>query len=79
MIGRRPGGAGVAAPRTAGIFLFSLDSTERETVEGNVIRLDRGAGIEQRFGGADIADNSIEEGQYGILTFGSPGAARAAT
>lgn len=73
VIGRRPGGAGVAAPGSAGIFLFSLSSTDRETVEGNAIRLDGGAGIEQRFGGADIAGNLIEEGQYGILTRGSPG------
>jgi CSLREA domain-containing protein len=75
VIGRNPLGAGVGAPSTAGIFLFSLSSTERETIEGNTIRLDGGAGIEQRFGGADIANNSIEEGQYGILTFGSPAAA----
>jgi CSLREA domain-containing protein len=77
VIGRRPGGAGVAAPGSAGIFLFSLSSTDRETVEGNTIRLDGGAGIEQRFGGADIAGNSIEEGQDGILTKGSPGVAGA--
>jgi nitrous oxidase accessory protein NosD len=75
VIGRRPGGAGVAAPGSAGIFLFSLGSTGRETVEGNTIRLDGGTGIEQRFGGADIAGNLIEEGQYGILTFGAAGAA----
>ncbi|MDX6601658.1 MAG: hypothetical protein QOF13_860 [Solirubrobacterales bacterium] len=72
VIGRRPGGAGVSGTSTAGIFLFSLSSTGRETVEGNTIRVDGGAGIEQRFGGADIAGNSIEEGQYGILTFGAP-------
>jgi hypothetical protein len=77
VIGRRPNGAGVAAPGSAGIFLFSLNSTDRETVEDNTIRLDGGAGIEQRFGGADIAGNLIEEGQYGILTKGSPGAAGA--
>lgn len=77
VIGRRPGGAGVAAPGSAGIFLFSLNSTDRETVEDNTIRLDGGAGIEQRFGGADIAGNLIEEGQYGILTKGSPGVAGA--
>jgi hypothetical protein len=71
VIGRRPGGAGVSGTGTAGIFLFSLGSTGRETVEGNTIRVDGGAGIEQRFGGADIAGNSIEEGQYGILTFGA--------
>jgi CSLREA domain-containing protein len=75
VIGRRPGGAGVAAPSAAGIFLFSLGSTGREAVEGNTIRLDGGAGIEQRFGGADIVGNSIEEGQYGILTFGAPAGA----
>jgi CSLREA domain-containing protein len=75
VIGRRPGGAGVSGTGTAGIFLFSLGSTERETVEGNIIRVDGGAGIEQRFGGADIAANSIEEGQYGILTFGAPAGA----
>lgn len=74
-IGRRPGGAGVAAPSADGIFLFSLNSSEGETVEGNTIRLDSGAGIEQRFGGAVIAGNSIEEGQYGILTLGAPAAA----
>ena len=77
VIGRRPGGAGVAGPSSAGVFLFSLNSTDRETVEDNTIRLDGGAGIEQRFGGADIAGNLIEEGQYGILTRGSPGAAGA--
>lgn len=77
VIGRRPNGAGVAAPGSAGIFLFSLNSTDRETVEDNTIRLDGGAGIEQRFGGADIAGNLIEEGQYGILTKGSPGVAGA--
>jgi hypothetical protein len=77
VIGRRPGGAGVAAPGSAGIFLFSLGSTGRETVEGNTIRLDGGTGIEQRFGGADIAGNLIEEGQDGILTKGSPGVAGA--
>lgn len=75
VIGRRPNGAGVAAPGSAGIFLFSLNSTVREVVEGNTIRLDGGAGIEQVFGGADIAGNLIEEGQYGVLTFGSPAAA----
>lgn len=75
VIGRRPGGAGVSGTSTAGIFLFSLNSTGREAVEGNTIRVDGGAGIEQRFGGADIAGNSIEEGQYGILTFGSPAGA----
>ena len=76
VIGRRPGdSSGVAAPGSAGIFLYSLNSTERETVEGNTIRLDGGVGIEQRFGGADIAGNSIEEGQYGILTLGSPAGA----
>jgi hypothetical protein len=75
VIGRRPGGAGVTGTSAAGIFLFSLGGSERETVEGNTIRVDGGAGIEQRFGGADIANNSLEEGQYGILTFGSPGAA----
>lgn len=74
-IGRRPGGAGVAAPSAVGIFLFSLNSSEGETVEGNAIRLDSGAGIEQRFGGAEIAGNTIEEGQYGILTLGAPAAA----
>jgi len=75
VIGRRPGdSSGVAAPGSAGIFLYSLNSTERETVEGNTIRLDGGAGIEQRFGGADIAGNLIEEGQYGILTFGAAAA-----
>jgi hypothetical protein len=74
VIGRRPDGAGVIAPGSAGIFLFSLGSTDRETVEGNTIRLDGGAGIEQRFGGADIAGNLIEEGQYGILTFGASAA-----
>jgi hypothetical protein len=75
VIGRRPGGAGIAATGTAGIFLFSLSSTGREAVEGNTIRLDGGVGIEQRFGGADIAGNAIEEGQYGILTYGSPAGA----
>jgi CSLREA domain-containing protein len=75
VIGRRPGGAGVSGTGAAGIFLFSLGSTGRETVEGNTIRVDGGAGIEQRFGGADIAGNSIEEGQYGILTFGAPAGA----
>ncbi len=75
VIGRRPGGAGVTGTSAAGIFLFSLGSTGRETVESNTIRVDGGAGIEQRFGGADIAGNSIEEGQYGILTFGSPAGA----
>jgi hypothetical protein len=74
-IGRRPGGAGVAAPSADGIFLFSLNSSEGETVEGNTIRLDSGVGIEQRFGGAVIAGNSIEEGQYGILTLGAPAGA----
>jgi hypothetical protein len=75
VIGRRPGGAGVTGTGSSGIFLFSLNSTGRETVEGNTIRVDGGAGIEQRFGGADIVGNSIEEGQYGILTFGAPAGA----
>jgi hypothetical protein len=75
VIGRRPGGAGVSGTGAAGIFLYSLNSTDRETVEGNTIRVDGGVGIEQHFGGSDIAGNSIEEGQYGILTFGSPAGA----
>lgn len=75
VIGRRPDGAGVSGTGAAGIFLYSLNTTDRETVEGNTIRVDGGAGIEQRFGGADIAGNSIEEGQYGILTFGAPAGA----
>ncbi len=74
VIGRRPGGAGVAGTGSSAIFLFSLNSTGRETVEGNTIRIDGGIGIEQRFGGADIAGNSIEEGQYGIFTFGAAAA-----
>jgi CSLREA domain-containing protein len=74
VIGRRPGGAGVAGTGSSAIFLFSLNSTGRETVEGNTIRIDGGIGIEQRFGGADIAGNSIEEGQYGIFTSGAAAA-----
>ena len=74
-IGRNPAGAGIGAPSVDGFFLFSLDATDRVTVDSNTVRMDSGIGIEQRFGGADITNNLVEEGQYGIKTLGSPAGA----
>ena len=73
-IGAGPTGADLASPGL-GMFVFCLNNANPVAVAGNVIHMDGGIGIEERFGGADITDNFIEGGQHGILTFADPGAA----
>jgi CSLREA domain-containing protein len=64
----------VTSPSTAGMFIFSLSATIPAVVSENAIHMDGGVGIEQRFGGAEISENLIVGGQYGVLTKGEPGA-----
>jgi CSLREA domain-containing protein len=71
VIGRAPGGGVVTAPATVGVFVFCLGLTEPATVAGNLIRMSGGIGIEHRFLGAQISENAIEGGEYGIKTFAS--------
>jgi Periplasmic copper-binding protein (NosD) len=73
VIGAGPTGADLASPGL-GMFVFCLNNANPVVVDGNVIEMDGGTAIEQRFGGAEITDNFIEGGQYGILTFADPGA-----
>lgn len=74
IIGSGPTGADLTAPNL-GMFVFCLNNAQPVAVEGNVIEMDGGSGIEERFGGAEIAANFIEGAQFGIHTFADPGAA----
>jgi len=65
-IGVGPTGSAVTAPAEAGVFMLRLSSTDRSEIGGNLIRMAGGAGIEDRFGGADIVENAFEGGQFGI-------------
>jgi hypothetical protein len=64
----------ITSPSTAGMFIFSLSAAIPAVVSENAIHMDGGVGIEQRFGGAEISENLIVGGQYGVLTKGEPGA-----
>jgi hypothetical protein len=73
VIGSGPAGA-VTSPGL-GIFVFCLNNANPVKVGENVIRMEGGTGIEQRFGGAEIFENFVEGAQFGIHTFADPGAA----
>lgn len=64
----------VTSPSTVGMFIFSFGVAIPAVVSENAIHMDGGVGIEQRFGGAEISENLIVGGQYGVLTEGEPGA-----
>jgi len=74
IIGSGPGGADLTSPNL-GMFVFCLNNANPVAVDGNVIEMDGGTGIEQRFGGAEITQNFIEGAGFGILTFADPAAA----
>ena len=74
IIGSGPSGANLTSPNV-GMFVFCLNNANPVAVDGNVIEMDGGTGIEQRFGGAAITQNFIEGAQFGIHTFADPGAA----
>ncbi|HEY5710249.1 MAG TPA: NosD domain-containing protein [Solirubrobacterales bacterium] len=57
-------------PSTAGIFLYSPSTIDGPLVEGNVISMAGGFGIEQRSGSSEIIENFIEGGNAGIFTLG---------
>lgn len=74
IIGSGPTGADLTSPGL-GMFIFCMNNANPVEVGQNVIRMEGGTGIEQRFGGAEIFENFIEGAQYGILTFADPAAA----
>ncbi len=74
VIGFNAVGAEVTPPSQAGVFAYSLGVAEPPVVSQNRIRMASGIGVEQRFGGALIAENSIEGGLDGVLAAGSSGA-----
>jgi CSLREA domain-containing protein len=67
-IGFASGGGKVTPPATAGIFALALGVAEAPSIEGNVIRMAGGAGIETRFETGHITGNEIEGGSIGIWT-----------
>jgi len=70
-IGIGPVAAATTTPAgQLGIFGFGLNVTEPSTIEANAIR-GGSIAIEQRFGAATIAENSIESSFAGIHTAGS--------
>lgn len=73
VIGSMPGGG--SSPPNLGMFVFCGTNANPVVVDANVIEMEGGTGIEQRFGGAEITQNFIEGAQFGILTFADPGAA----
>jgi CSLREA domain-containing protein len=72
VIGIGPKGGNVAPPSGRGLFISCLGNADPVLVEGNLIRMIGGTGIEEVCGGAEIASNFIEGAQYGILTKGEP-------
>ncbi len=71
-IGIGPKGGNVAPPSKEGLFVSSLGNADPVLVEGNLIRMVGGIGVEGVFGGAEIASNFIEGAEYGISTKGEP-------
>ena len=71
IIGSGPTGADLTSPNL-GMFVFCLNNANPVEVGQNVIRMEGGIGIEQRFGGTIIFENFIEGAQYGILTLADP-------
>jgi len=72
-IGFAADGSEATPPTTRGIFVLALSVTEPASIEGNDIRMAGGVGIEQRFLGARIINNTLEGGLVGILTRIEPG------
>jgi CSLREA domain-containing protein len=71
VIGRNVLGAEVTPP-SLGLFIFCLSTTEPAVVSGNALSMAGGGiGIEHRFTGATITENTIEGGLTGIKTVGS--------
>jgi hypothetical protein len=69
-IGIGPDGDAAAAPVTAGVLDIAsgLDSETGSTIVDNRIRLVFGSGVDQRFGAATIARNTLVGGTNGIIT-----------
>ena len=76
IIGSGPTGADVTPPGM-GMFIFCLENANPVLVNGNVIEMEGGIGIEARFGGAEIRNSFIEGAEIGILTKVAPGPAGA--
>ena len=74
VIGSAPSAADLTSP-SLGMFVFCMNNVNPVEVGHNVILMEGGTGIEQRFGGAEIFENLIGGAQFGILTFADPGAA----
>jgi CSLREA domain-containing protein len=74
VIGAAPSGADLTSP-SLGMFVFCMNNANPVEVGHNVILMEGGTGIEQRFGGAEIFENLIAGAQQGILTFADPGLA----
>jgi CSLREA domain-containing protein len=69
-IGVNAAEAAVASPSAAGIFVYSPATVDAPLLEGNLVRMDGGFGIEQRTGGAVIAENLLVGGAAGIYAKG---------
>jgi Right handed beta helix region len=67
MVGSDPNGPVLIPPET-GVFLLRLGATDRSLIAGNSIRVSGNAAIEDRFGGAEVVENSIKGGQSGVWT-----------
>lgn len=72
-VGFNVSGVQTNPPSTVGIFTYSSISSslaEPAVIENNAVRMVGGKGIEQVFGGAEIIENLLIGGQYGIFTKG---------
>jgi hypothetical protein len=69
-IGVNAAESAVTSPSSVGIFVYSPSTVDAPLVEGNLIGMDGGFGIEQVFGGAVIAENLLVGGTAGIYTKG---------
>ncbi|HEU5142179.1 MAG TPA: hypothetical protein VFU04_03370 [Solirubrobacterales bacterium] len=77
VVGSSP--SGDVTPPGLGVFVYCLNlgtgGVDPVAVEGNVLRMEGGVGIEAKFGNADIASNFIESASTGIFTRGDPAGA----
>lgn len=69
-------GFGAGLPESAGVLVDTLGLDEPVAVRANLIQmLFCGIGVQGEHGGAEILDNVIDGGCYGVLTTGVPGPA----
>lgn len=71
LIGMARNGANVTSPGT-GLFIYCLNNAEPVVIFGNLIHMEGGIGIEEKFGSAEIVQNFIVGAEYGIYALGDP-------